>query len=190
MKTKSILGVGTNDIPGMTQTKIYRRWVGMISRVHGEGQERCRKHNTYRESTISKEWYIFSNFKRWMESQEWEGKHLDKDILIPGNKHYSVDTCVFIDQHLNKLLNFRRNDSGEFPLGVTFRKNINKFEAQLRIDGKKTSLGYFATSKEAHTVYVYEKIKEIEKFYSKVSAEIIRGLSLHIDLLKNELHKS
>jgi len=39
-----------------------------------------------------------------MERQDWEGKHLDKDILIPGNKIYSPDRCIFVSSLINLLI--------------------------------------------------------------------------------------
>jgi hypothetical protein len=35
-------------------------------------------------------------FKKWMEQQDWDGKCLDKDIIAPGSKLYSPETCAFV----------------------------------------------------------------------------------------------
>lgn len=46
--------------------------------------------------SVCEEWLTFSNFKRWMEQQDYEGKALDKDLLVSQNKTYSSETCVFV----------------------------------------------------------------------------------------------
>ena len=50
----------------------------------------------YKDVVVRQEWLTFSNFKRWMEKQDWEGKQLDKDIIVLGNKVYSPETCAFV----------------------------------------------------------------------------------------------
>lgn len=47
-----------------------------------------------------------------------EGKHLDKDILCPGNKVYSPETCVFIDHAINSFVIECNSTRGKWPIGV------------------------------------------------------------------------
>ena len=53
--------------------------------------------------------------------------HLDKDILIKGNKIYSPQTCCFVPENLNSLIT--KNDSirNNLPIGVSWDKKKNKF---------------------------------------------------------------
>ena len=60
-----------------------------------------------------------------MESQEWEGKQLDKDIVIPGNKVYSPDACIFVDKRINNLMTSR--NSRALPIGIHFRASRSVF---------------------------------------------------------------
>ena len=42
-------------------------------------------------------------------------------------------------------------------LGVTFAKKVQRYRANINIDGRGRSLGYFDTPEEAHAVYLQEK---------------------------------
>lgn len=48
----------------------------------------------------------------------WEGRALDKDFLVEGNKVYSPSTCVFLPSKLNTFIITRGNARGQYPLGV------------------------------------------------------------------------
>lgn len=80
----------------------YSRWLDMIRRCYSKKQKT--KQKNYEQCTTSEEWKTFSNFKKWMEKQDWEGKHLDKDLKKPGNFVYSAETCLFIDPLINNLI--------------------------------------------------------------------------------------
>lgn len=49
---------------------------------------------------------------------------------------------------------------GDFPVGVYFVKRTKLFAAQIRINGKKTGLGYYSTPEKAFQVY--KKAKEFQ----------------------------
>jgi len=103
-----IFGAGINDA-GYPVMKIingkqvmcvfYNAWKTMIMRCYSLKWQS--KYPTYKDCTMDKEWLLFSVFKKWMENQDWKGNQLDKDILIPGNKHYGVKSCVFVDRDTN-----------------------------------------------------------------------------------------
>ena len=96
----------------------YKRWHCMLERCYSEKYQE--KYPTYKGCTVCDEWLTFSNFKKWMELQAWEGRTLDKDFLIEGNKIYSPTTCVFLPQKLNKFINTRAKVRGQYPLGVRY----------------------------------------------------------------------
>ncbi len=54
----------------------------------------------------------------------------------------------------------QRNTSGY--KGVSFYKRLNKWRADIRVEGKQKNLGYFATAKEANTAY-QEAAKKLHK---------------------------
>lgn len=107
----TVCGVGINDSDYVVQKKetikgidgkrkqrlvwicpYYRAWQSMLVRAYSKSYHKRRP--TYIGCSVSEEWKTFSNFKSWMEGQVWEGKQLDKDLLVEGNKVYSEETCV------------------------------------------------------------------------------------------------
>ena len=120
-----------------------------MQRVYSKDYHRT--HPTYTNATVCKDWLVFSNFKKWMETQNWQGKELDKDILVEGNEEYSPKTCCFVTKELNLLLNGYRRKIRKYPKGV--RKTGTKFVATISICGKTKYLGSFKTSEKANIAY-------------------------------------
>lgn len=178
MSKKLICGVGINDADYVVQVRktvgcingkqkqklvwicpFYRKWKDMMERCYSESY--LFKHPTYKGCSVCEEWKRFSNFKRWMETQDWEGKQLDKDLLLPDNKVYSPDTCVFVNQSVNLFVVERGNSRGEWPLGVYSYKQNEKFIAQCSnpFTGKRENLGYFNDPQEAHKIWLTRKLE-------------------------------
>ncbi len=135
----------------------YITWKSMVARGYSDKFKRANP--AYKDCKISEEWVLFSNFKYWMETKDWEGKHLDKDILFPGNKIYSPDRCVFVSKALNSFLNTNLKSKGRYPTGVNWHKRVNKFAASCSnpFIGKVENLGYFLTPELAHEAYLKRK---------------------------------
>lgn len=165
-KSRLVCGVGINDADypvnprgkGKRYTcKFYRAWVCMITRCYNDKfHQRCK---TYESCSVHKDWLVFSNFKAWMQSQDYEGKQLDKDILITGSKLYSPDTCAFVDGALNKFVTDCMAGRGQWPLGVSFDKGRGKFIAKCNdpISKKSAFAGYFDCPIEAGIAWKKKK---------------------------------
>ena len=90
-----------------------------------------------------------------MEEQDWKGKCLDKDIITPGNKLYSPETCAFVLNETNLFVIARDACRGDYPIGVDLHKSTGKYRALCRnpFSGKQEHLGYFSTPEEAHEAW-------------------------------------
>lgn len=163
---KLVYGVALNDADYAVKPVVngkqlpcpfYQAWKDMLRRCYDTNFQA--KKPTYARCSVADEWLVFSNFKRWMEMQDWIGKHLDKDILVKGNKVYSPNTCVFIDEATNNFTTDRAADRGEFPIGVSFRKDNGKFQALCRnqFTKKLEHLGFFTCTEQAHQAWKKRK---------------------------------
>lgn len=131
----------------------YVAWASMIKRCYNENYKN--KFPTYSNCSVSPEWALFSSFKKWMSDQDWIGKHLDKDILFPGNKTYSPDRCAFVSAEINLFVIDSGATRGEWPLGVYFDKRERKFRARCSNPFSKVheSIGYYSDPQEAHEAW-------------------------------------
>lgn len=171
---KPVHGVGVNDSSYITQRKIngkrvvcpyYRSWINMLNRCYNPAYQE--KYPTYKGCTVTTPWLMFSEFRRWMESQDWKGKQLDKDILIPGNKIYGPAECIFVSGALNMLFANTSPISGPYPTGVCINKPGKGYIAQCRSERSSNFLGLFATIKEAETTYLIFKSNLIKRTANK-----------------------
>lgn len=168
---KLICGIGVNDAdyPVTLHSAIngkyeqlwvcpfYETWKGMIHRCYSAKKQSRRP--TYIGCAVISEWHSFSIFRIWMLNQKWEGNHLDKDILFPGNKVYSPDTCIFVSQKINAFITDCGSVRGEWPAGVSWNKSARKFQAgcQNPFTGRNEYLGVFTCPEEAHEAWRHRK---------------------------------
>ena len=144
-----IYGVGINDAdyivnPTINNKRVmcpfYMKWNHMMMRCYNKKWQSS--HLSYIGCSVVEDWHLFSNFKAWMESQDWEGKHLDKDLKVFGNKVYSPDTCTFIPPFINTCINTPL--MGKCKQGVTYYRKINspnKYITKIRKYGKHYNSG-------------------------------------------------
>lgn len=186
-KRKLVQGVGINDAEYIVEYRLdskrfkcpyYLVWVSMLTRCYSTAYHK--KRPTYLGCTICEDWVTFSNFKSWMKTQNWQGKELDKDLLIPGNKIYSPDTCIFVSQAINNLILTNNAIRGSLTIGVCWNKQANKFMAKCKEEGKTRHLGYFLTEKDAHSAYILFKKQYISSTAMKQSDLQLKNILLRI----------
>lgn len=194
-KRKPVFGVGINDADYNVQIRdkdrnllfsctAYNKWYDMLKRCYST---KIDNRPTYLGCSVCEDWLTFSNFKAWLEEQDgWEDKALDKDILISGNKVYSPDTCVMVDQEVNSSLVLRGRDRGDLPVGV--HRHNGKFVARCQ-DGKKRNwLGAFSTPEDAHKTWQLAKVERFLYLQSQqTDPRVIQGLQRIIDKLQYHL---
>jgi hypothetical protein len=136
----------------------YSKWRCMLKRVY------CPRHQkdfpSYQEVSVCEEWLTFSNFKVWMENQDWQGKELDKDLLSPESKEYSPSSCCFISKQINLFMTSATGIRGEYPIGVHFDNFTGKFKAQCRnpFKNRQDNLGLFDSAECAHFAWKTRKL--------------------------------
>lgn len=192
---KALYGIGINDADYITMTSVngkivscsyYTRWKDIFKRCYSDKFHI--KRPTYKGCSVCDEWLIFSNFKAWMEAQDWEGKSIDKDVIKPGNKVYSPENCCFISKELNNLLCDHGAARGEYPVGVSWSEERKKFQSKVMYNGKQIPLGRFTEEKEASNAYVKAKVKIILKAVrGQSNLRIKNGLRLHAGILLDSL---
>lgn len=156
-----VCGVGVNDaaykvtfiMEGGKQTMCpyYKRWKNMIKRCYNLSSLKARPR--YKGCSVCTEWLLFSNFRSWMEKQDWMEKQLDKDILVPDNKVYSPDTCIFVSTQLNNLLGDHAKGRGKYPQGVAWHAPRGKYKSHCSVDGRNKHIGYFTNIIDAEIAY-------------------------------------
>ena len=168
IRDKSLNSIAGGCSLGDTKSKVngaykksYMLWTNMVSRCY-RGNETT-KNPTYEKCEISELFKKYENFEKWCSNQigfgvlddKGEPFHLDKDILVKGNKIYSEDTCCFVPICINNLFTLRGLKRGEFLIGVS--KKGDRFCATINKHGKQMGLGTFDTELEAFWAYKLAK---------------------------------
>ena len=137
------------------KTKEYELWTSMLKRCYSDTYKKQRP--TYIGCEVSDNFKRYEYFYEWCHNQIGFGNedwHLDKDLLIKGNKVYSEDCCVFLPNEINLLLTKSTASRGKHLIGVSWNKKDNAFVARVNKNkGKREHLGFFNTELEAFNAY-------------------------------------
>ena len=169
---KLVWGVGVNDLGYRAQIneevtksggkriqksvfkcKYYAAWTRMLTRCYSK--KFLERNQSYVGTIVCSEWLSATAFKKWMEQQDWRGKSLDKDIIVPGSRLYSPETCAFVLNATNSFVIARDASRGDYPIGVSLLKPTGKYSAKCGnpFTGKQEHLGYFLSQEEAHEAW-------------------------------------
>ena len=134
----------------------YQTWLNMLSRCYGTNK------NVYTPSysgvSVCEEWLKFSEFKSWMEKQEWEGKELDKDLFGDGLL-YKSENCCFISKQMNLLVSSFRHSSG-----------VSRYK-----DGKRWRAYYYdPVSKKQVGLGLYESFEDAAKISQSTRVDVYK----------------
>tara|TARA_R110000787_G_scaffold44901_7_gene109830 strand:+ start:6548 stop:7174 length:627 start_codon:yes stop_codon:yes gene_type:complete len=134
----------------------YTKWCSMLQRCYSK--KSLLNNPTYKDCFVCKEWLTFSNFREWMSTQDYEGKHLDKDLLVVGNKIYSSETCIFITPKVNNFISEMSVRTTYKSTGASLYKNGGVIgRVKNPYSGKYEYLGIFETEETAHTAWKRRK---------------------------------
>lgn len=177
MKKGIIHGWGINNADYPVTTKVdwkigryqcchYRMWTGAICRSKSPVRFTNKNLKKYINTTISEDWKLFMDFREWsiangLCEENRNYMELDKDILIPGNDHYSPETCCIVPRYLNLLLLGCDSNRGKYPMGVCLHQG-KVYMAQVAVKGVGTRLGTYSTKEKAHQVWQLAKAKIID----------------------------
>lgn len=172
---------------------IYNRWASMLARCYNLNDP---EYNLYGGAGgyVSEEWKNFQNYADFFTDKLYKNLELDKDILIPGNKVYSAETCVFVPRYVNALVKLKIVLNG-YPVGVYLQKDnsranarVNRFTAEAH--GKH--LGSFPTPMEAHRAWQLGKIEVIENTVLRYMLEpcyrqdVANAIYLRAEMLRDD----
>jgi hypothetical protein len=189
-----LYGIGINDADSDSSLEILEKWRRMLARcVAVERGYTCSQSdsviNSYVGVEVCEEWKTYSNFERWVITQDWEGKDLDKDLLGNG-KLYSPDTCCFLPHILNSQICLQ--DKGLHGIhGVGFNSEKGKYYAVKYKRNKKIKKRHFNTKEEAHhcwQIFKAEVIDELVEEYFK-RGEICNKIRTAFLEISNKLRK-
>lgn len=149
-------------------SKSYRAWKNGITRCYGEAS----KNNSYNECSFCEYFLEYQNFAEWYESHESYGLgyHLDKDLLVRGNKIYSPETCTMLPIEINQAIGI--SEIGDLPQGVW--KHGYGYCCGVKYAHKKlrTYIGFYDTPEEASAAYVKAKEDYIHSLAEKWKGKI------------------
>lgn len=187
--SKKLYGVGINDAnyfvvvrleDGSKHTcKYYSTWCDMLARCYREKYQKL--FPSYKDCYVCNEWLMFSNFKSWMEQQDWFGNVLDKDLLLEGNKCYSPETCIFVPPKVNGFLVIKHGRNSSGLIGASYQTTSrckNKWISSCsQLNNKNKTLGRFPTVEGAHFAWCLFKAKlAYEIAEEQVNMDVKNGL--------------
>ena len=150
--------------------QMYCCWRKILERCYSE---RFRHLNpAYEDCTTCKEWHCYQNFAQWYMDNyyliENERTHVDKDILVKGNRVYSPETCLLVPQRINMIFMSKTN-KWNLPNGISVSKTGKYITSY-----NTAHLGTFNTLDEAiknHELSKRIHIKQVAEEYKNIISE-------------------
>lgn len=144
----------------------YRCWKHMIVRCYSENYHSTR--GSYKGCSVCVDWHNFCNFEKWFDENHIEGYHLDKDLLLQGNKVYSPETCCFIPAYINSSIVEKGKDVDGCETGVSKRrkKGSTEYNGLYNVQFSGTYLGRTSNLNKANELY-----RDFKKLYLEEVAD-------------------
>lgn len=161
-----VFGIGVLDIPfsknlSEETRRAYSVWQDILDRCYNV--KRRKRLPTYSGCTVCDEWVYFSNFLKWYNENVKHGQHIDKDIIVKGNKVYSPSTCCSVPKAINSMIaSCHSRGKKDLPVGV-YRCGNKYVSYMYDKDSNQKYLGVFDSIENAFNIYKKEKEKYIQK---------------------------
>lgn len=165
------LGKHKSTLDGV-DTPMYISWTSMMGRCYNVNSK---NYYNYVDCFVDEKWHNYQTFGDWFDEnyksymKSW---HLDKDILVKGNRLYSPETCCLVPHQINLLFTKCNKKRGNYPIGVY--KVKNRYVAQISINSSRTKSLSFSTPEEAFQAYKTMKearIKEVADLWRELITE-------------------
>lgn len=163
----------------------YKVWKDMLRRCYSESFQI--QNPAYLGCSVSPDWKYFSSFKSWMEQQNWEGRQLDKDIILHGNKVYGPEVCIFVTRAVNIFFTCEKKKTTN-PIG-SFTNKLGNYVVSIGGNSKRIHLGVYKTAQEAIGAWSEAKINlaiELERSYPELAGLLVAKVK---QITINELNK-
>lgn len=150
-------------------TRHYGIWAALLTRCYSKRTV----YRTYFDCYVEEYLHNYSNFYNFVDPMEGFhlGYHMDKDLLVRGNKVYSRDTVSYLPHIINVAIQgSKTNRKLDLPAGVFYRKDNGKYRAISGEYGKNVNCGHFDDPMKAFRAY-----KESKEKYLKELAETYKG---------------
>jgi len=150
------------------------KWSGMHERAN-------HTNDCYSEISVCDDWVSLRKFIEWVDSVavDWQGMHLDKDIVNSSNRVYCPEFCVFVPGKINTFF----VDPAKVKVGVKgYKDPVGKFVVRVsnQVTGKHEYHGKYETAEDAFDVWVKRK-SEIGKMlaikYSFLDSRVLYRLN-------------
>lgn len=199
VKHNAVFSIGTNDADYVVVTydkhhkvdfscPYYTRWKHMLYRCYDPKYQKGKP--TYKGCTVCEEWLTFSNFKKWMQEQDWEGKELDKDLIDSENTVYCPEKCLFIPRALNTALSKLKIRDNGLPSGVAYQgyqKGSCKYIVTYYNKGLRTSKR-LPTLEDAFNFYSEVRYNQLNQVLSENGlSKYSENLKRRFEVMKNKL---
>lgn len=156
--------VGNGKYNYIEDKYVYKSWSHMITRCYDT--KYSDKFPTYVGCKVDEYFHNFQNFAEWYYNNIWihDGKsYLDKDILIKGNKTYSPNNCILVDNNINCMFTKNYAKRGKYPIGVSIDKRYGSIRAYIYTEDNKRSMKYCKSIDEAFMLYKNSKERYIKR---------------------------
>lgn len=185
--------IGDGKFCSSYNMRLYNVWTDMIRRCYNPYLLNTNRYARYRDCLVCTDWLNLQKFGEWYEDNYYEidneTMHLDKDIMIKGNKIYSPETCIFVPQIINDIFVRQFKKTTNLPTGCYIHDN--KLFMSCRIGNKRIyRSGYDLTQvEEAFNDYKLIKeayIKEVAERYKKYIPKKLYNILINYSININD----